>query len=439
MITLFEHQSEAVAWLAMRRRAGLFDDQGLGKTASALVAADLVGARRVLVVCPSVVAFNWRREAATWAPEWRPQVIVEGKTRVTSDAVVTTHALLLRDDLYVQLCTRQWDAVLLDECQFFRNPEAKRTRRFYGDPFNPKVANLTRRADYVWLLSGTPMPNNPAELWTMLAGLAPQRVAEAPGGPPMSWRRFRSRYCLTAPSPYGDGTRVVGMQNGAELRERLRGFSLRRLKRDVLNLPPIRFGTVTLTPSAMNAELVEIESKAPKGLAPGELLAWIRDNEHFARWARLCGMAKVAPAAEVVAMELDSGLDKIVLFAHHRGVIDSLAARLASYDPVRIVGGMSAEQKSAAAERFQSDPSCRVALCNILAGGVGVTLTAACEAAFVEQSFVPGDNAQATDRINRIGQTRPVQVRTFSLAGSIDEVVDDVLLRKMAMIREVKL
>lgn len=451
---LFSHQSEAVAWLAMRRRAGLFDDQGLGKTAASLVAADLVGAERVLVVCPSVVSFNWQREARAWVPRWRSQVITAGDQRPADAAnlVVVSHGLLLRDELFSALATQAWDVVLLDECQFFRNPKARRTKRFYGDPFKKDVANLVRRNGYVWILSGTPMPNNPTELWTMLAGLDPRRAATVPGGPPMRWKQWRDRFCVLASTSYGDGLKPIAIKNADELRTRLKGFALRRMKRDVLNLPPIRFGTVALTVGKLPQELLEIERefravwqksfRAIQGDATidsGAFLQWLRDSEHFARWSRLCGLAKAPAAAELVSMELDSGLDKIVLFAHHRDVIDALATELAAYKPVRIVGGMTAQQKSDAAAIFQQRPEHRVALCNIVAGGVGVTLTAACEAAFVEQSWVPGDNAQATDRINRIGQTRPVQVRTFSLAGSIDEIVDDVLLRKMTMIREVKL
>lgn len=431
---LLPHQQPAVDWLVEHGRNGYFDDQGLGKTICAIVAADRRDAKRILVVAPSVVAYNWAREFRVWSPSRKTQVVASGGDRLSAPVVITTHGMLLRPQLYKQMLAVDWDLLVIDESQFFRNPKAQRTKLLYGNLFNRKVPSLVQRAKTVWALTGTPMVNNPAELWTMLAGLAPSRVAKVPGGLPMNWHQWRARFCVLAPSAYGDGVKVVGAKNVEELRARLKGFALRRMKKDVLDLPPVRFGTVTLTPEGSCRELRTLEA----GLHPGDdMLEQLRETEQFSTWRRLCGEAKVAPAVELLAMELDAGTDKVVVAAHHTSVIDGLCAGLIDYKPVRIAGDVPPAKRTELVRKFQEDPSVRVAVVNIVAGGVGITLTAACECVMVEQSFAPGDNAQLIDRIIRIGQTRPVQVRTLALAGSVDEIVTEILSRKTQMIQEV--
>jgi SWI/SNF-related matrix-associated actin-dependent regulator 1 of chromatin subfamily A len=85
-------------------------------------------------------------------------------------------------------------------------------------------------------------------------------------------------------------------------------------------------------------------------------------------------------------------------------------------------------------DRFQNDPKCRVFVGNIQSAGTSITLTAAHQVLFVEQSFVPGDMAQAAMRCHRIGQTKPVTVRFVGLANSIDQFIAEMIRRKTAEI-----
>jgi SWI/SNF-related matrix-associated actin-dependent regulator 1 of chromatin subfamily A len=456
------HQPPAIEWLTEHTRNGYFDDQGLGKTICAITAAVQLGVKRVLIVAPSVVAHNWARELRIWAPGMHHQVVTSGSAKLSSPVIITTHGLLLADKLYAQLIAREWDLLIIDESQFFRNPKAKRTKRLYGDLFRKDKPSLTRASARVWALTGTPMVNNPSELWTMLAGIAPSRVAKTPGGLPMNWHQWRARFCVLAPSPYGDGVKVVGSKNTVELKARLKGFALRRMKKDVLTLPPVRYGTVTLTSGALPKALRDYEAglrRPPQTFRDAtldetmghgrvvmenlsnelkeELSGGPRNGISFSTWRRLCGEAKVEPTVELLKMELDGGTDKIVVGAHHTSVIDGIAAGLVDYKPIVISGATPPAKRTELVRRFQADPTIRVAVVNILAGGVGITLTAASECVLVEQSFAPGDNAQFIDRIVRIGQTRPVQVRTLALADSVDEIVTEILSRKTQMIQEV--
>ena len=444
-----EFQRAGVEWLCAHARGGLFDDQGLGKTPQAIVAAGRVGARRLLVVCPTVVAYNWQREMRTWAPERRVQVVTSGSAAITADTVIVTHGLVLRKAIHDQLMEQCWDLIVVDEAHFFRNPTAKRTQKLFLG-----ASALVRQAPRCWLLSGTPMPNDPSELWAMLAGIAPERLRDE-DNKLLSWKRFRDRFCVTVPDPY-KGQKVVGMQNGDDLKMRLCGFALRRLKKNVLDLPPVRYGTVSLTKeSAVSAEWGEIEDTLDEatrlpisyagqgGVLQDELddhvLAEIQRTKSFAEWRHACGLAKVDPSVEMIENDLNLGVPKIVVFAHHLDVIHRLCHGLSKFSPVCVTGISSAAKREEDVLRFQTDPQCRVFIGQLNAAGVGITLTAASDVVFVEMSFVPGDNAQATDRVVRIGQTKPVLVRYFTLANSIDEVTTRILARKSEMIREVGL
>ena len=445
---LYPFQKAGAEWLSTKTHGGLFDDQGLGKTAQAIVAADRVNAKTILVVAPSVVTHNWKREFGMWADCASVQVISTGRDKINAQnyrVVVVPHALLIRDAIMSQLLRVRWDVCIVDEAHAFKNPKAKRTKALFS--LRDDVAAVSTVCRRMWLLTGTPMPNNPTELWTMLRALSPASIAKPFDAAveleprPMNWFEFRRKFCELQPSSYGDGWKVTGAKNTDLLRDVVSDFSLRRLKKNVLDLPPIRFGTLTVT-GDLPAELLKIEEKIAhlKGMHGVDMMEALRDVVEFSTWRRLCGIAKAQSAGELLVEELQADpTKKLVVFAHHKEVVESILAQvvLGGVGVVTIVGSMDAEARARAVDSFQKDPTTRVCLCNIVAGGVGITLTAASDVVFVEQSFVPGDNAQAADRCYRIGQDKSVLVRNLALAGSVDELLTEILARKTEMIRKV--
>ena len=434
---LYPHQRDGAEWLAGRARAALLDDPGLGKTITAIVAADIVKARRVLVLAPSCVVFNWRHEFEEWSPGRVVQVVVTGRTTLDpkADVIVTTHGLLLTKHVRAQLLAGGFDLAILDESHFLRSPDAKRAQQFYGIG----GAGVVDAVERVWCLTGTPMPNNCAELWTMLHGLWRDRVPE-------SYHEFRARYCRTKWTPYGDHVGIVGNLNVGELRQRIEGLTLRRRKDAVLDLPPVRYEQVNLRATKMPQEIAALEAElgptVKAALAQvdsvAEAFETLGNSKAFAAFRRLCGLAKADAAADLLEMELDSGaLPKVVVFAHHSDVVERVAIRLARFGVRTITGATSALQRRAAVLAFQSNAGNRVIVCNILAGGTGTTLTAAADVVFVEMSYVPGENAQAADRIRRIGQKQACRVRFIALDETLDASMVGVLRRKTAAIREV--
>jgi SNF2 family DNA or RNA helicase len=273
------------------------------------------------------------------------------------------------------------------------------------------------------------MPNHSAELWPMLRSLWPERC-------PYSFEQFREKFCELRWDDYRKDWKVIGNKNVDELRAMMKGTFLRRLKKDHLDLPPIRWETMVLQPTEMPARLLEISAEL-EDMPVEDVLHALSMHTSFAEWRHLCGQAKIEPAGELLEMELLGGMPKVLIAAHHLAVLDGLQTRLAQFNPVRFSGEVSAKQRQGNVDQFQSDPACRVALCQIQAGGVGITLTAAAEVVFVEQSFVPGDNAQLADRVHRIGQNQQVRARFLALTNSVDAVVAEALARKSAAISEV--
>ena len=151
----------------------------------------------------------------------------------------------------------------------------------------------------------------------------------------------------------------------------------------------------------------------------------------------MCGEAKAKAAAALLIDELSTDpARKVVVFAHHASVLDTVLAALRADEigAVEITGRIGPADRQRAVDAFQRDASVRVACCNIVAGGVGITLTAAHDVVMIEQSYVPGENLQAADRCHRIGQRESVLVRVLVLSGSVDSHVAEALALKRAML-----
>ena len=127
---------------------------------------------------------------------------------------------------------------------------------------------------------------------------------------------------------------------------------------------------------------------------------------------------------------IEGGVDKIVLFCVHKDVINSLERELKHHHAVTLYGGTPAAKRQNRVTRFQNDKACKVFIGQVQAAGTAITLTASHHVLFVESSWVPAENAQASMRCHRIGQTKPVNVQFVSIANSIDQRIQRALMRK---------
>ena len=196
---LYPYQERGVNFLAANERAYLADVPGLGKTAQVIHAIMKIQGETgnlldVFVVCPAVAIPVWEGEWKKWWPQARPPKIM-------------SYAKLARCD---NCALVKHDLVVLDEAHYTKSPEAKRTRAAL------KVAARAKRA---WLLSGTPMPNNPNELFTVFEALWPDRIP-AEIKTPMQWMDY---FCKWYMSDQGWGPRITGSANTGMLRDMLDG------------------------------------------------------------------------------------------------------------------------------------------------------------------------------------------------------------------------
>lgn len=454
-------QREGAAWLAARRRALLCDEMGLGKTPQAVLAADIVGAVDILVLCPAAVTVNWIREFARWGVVERPARLVAGPADADGPGIRVASYDRARDPGTLNaLRSRRWDLLICDEADLLKSDNAQRTMSVLG-PFLTEEHGLIACADRAWGLTGTPMPNRADDLWTLLRCFAPEALRE--NGILMSRDSFIHDFCLTQLVRLRRGApmtrRVVGLKEDRipELRRRVQANILRRRMDAVLpDLPPMTEEPWPLEPGAHAAEMAAACAQDPElaALAPrlaaatllwdestlahevGLMLQTVSDDS-LSRLRRITGTIKARVVAAELAREMDGTEEKIVVMAWHTEALDTLHAALAPYGVARLDGATAPRGRQEAIDAFQNDAGTRVFLGQILAAGAGITLTAAAEIVLAELSWSPRDNAQAIRRIRRIGQTRPTRARYPALIGTIDDAVVRTLRRKSADIAAV--
>jgi SWI/SNF-related matrix-associated actin-dependent regulator 1 of chromatin subfamily A len=438
---LFPYQIEGAKWLASRSLALLADEMGLGKSAQVVRASDILDLKKILIICPAVARVNWLREFQKFSTTSRNfDLVLNGKSKVTpGSSVICSYDLIATTSL-----PGPWDALVVDESHFMKSLEAKRTKAILGRD------GIVRQAKRVWALSGTPAPNHAGELWPILYTF---------GATPLLYDKFVTKYCDSY-SPRYNQVQITGTKPAMipEIRNLLSTVMLRRRKEDVMKeLPPICFDDIVVEPGPVdldtessfiqyvypNDRRKELEQKLKKekkivesiagaaGFGKDGMKALEAMAQSVSTLRRYTGLQKVASTAELLASELESNAyEKLVIFAIHRDVIEGLRLKLKDFKPVTLYGGTSPESRQKHIDKFQNNPRCRVFIANIQAAGTAITLTAAHTVVFIEQDWVPGNNAQAAMRCHRIGQTKPVNVRFVGLADSIDEKISQVLKRK---------
>lgn len=432
----YAHQLKGATWLGERTAACLAFEPRVGKTGTAILALDDIFAAKVLVVTTASGRAVWEQAFADWSKAPATVATCYGKLTpalLAADRVIVSWSTLARDA--DALGAIAWDVVVVDESHYAKNVSAKRTRALYG--------KVTPSAKRVWCLTGTPIPNAPDDLFPMLKALAPERLEAQAGMPAVTTAQaFTERYCVTRRrqiSPYKSVNVVVGGRNLGELNARLSGFWWRLTQQDVGITAPI-YEILPLHVS--DRERRRIEAEAPFDVQ--EVLAAIEtgdlrgvDEMHLGTIRRLTGALKAKAVAEAVLDDLAGGVDKVVVMAWHKEVLDELERSLSSVCSVRVDGSTTPTRRVEAQRRFSSDPTCRVFLGQIIACGEAIDLSAAADLIFAESSFVPKDMKQASLRVTNHGQKRQPRVRVAALVGSVDEAIQRILTRKVATIRGV--
>jgi SNF2 family DNA or RNA helicase len=429
MITPKPHQVEGGLWLA---KGGLIlaDQPRVGKTGASIIGADLCLYRKILVVTTASNRANFGRDFREWqAFPRKVQVLFSSKDRIAPDTDVAVVAW----STIIDPCQKQhliaWGAELciLDEFHYGKSITAQRT---------VAAIQIGMSAQQQFLLSGTPMPNSPVDLYAMLKAFAPHVVAD------MTYDQYFERYAVYKRKWVAGEMKKIVLRgkNEQELKQRLDGLWLRRTQQDVGITEPI-YSVLALDPSAMAAKaLRDALAHLPEA---DEILDAVETGDtaalehHLGTLRRVTAVAKAHAVADVVKEEIEDGkMDRVVLMCWHTEAIDTLAKLLHKYNPVILDGRTPAAKRGIAVETFQTNRS-QVFLGQMLAAGEAIDLSLSRDLIFVESSFTPKDMKQAALRVTNFGQTGRVLVRVAALAGSIDEAVTAVLTRKVASIAEV--
>ena len=428
---LFPHQVEGVAFLLGRRRAILADDMGLGKTRQALAAlSHAAPAGQVLIVCPASVKRNWAREISLAAVEGSVH-IMEGtaKQRIPRDArwVVANYDILGRH--VDAIGAVPWAGLIFDEAHYLKNHTSARSK--VARELASRAAEVAKQEPPVYLLTGTPLTNRPRDLFVLL-----QLVGHPLG---RSFLSFAKRYCDAKKTDYG--WKTDGASHLEELTVQLHGTMLRRAKEEVLSLPPKLRAWLPTTDAAGIAtremrEVVDLlVARATGDLEASDQRSRTRLLAILTKARQKVAVAKVPTTLELVRGAVEQG-EKVIVFSCFEDPLQQLADAFGSAAVV-LTGKVPSGRRQRLVDRFQQDDKVRVFLANIIAGGTGITLTAATQVIFNDLDWVPANHWQAEDRAYRIGQTRTVNVTYVVGVDTVDEFVQAVLETKTALVRSV--
>ena len=405
---LFPHQQEAKLFLLSRRRAILADQPRVGKTLPTAAAA--LENLPALIVCPAIAKTVWEAAFSKLAPNVSVHVVngKRGAAEINSaDITIINYDVL---QYGVTQCDR-YNTLVLDECHRIKNPKAART----------KAAMLAmKKIDYVYALSGTPIPNRPIELWPILHGLGVYR-----GG----WYDFAARYAKMWAAPWGLDT--SGASNLPELKELMKPHVMRRKKEAIFKdykEPQVSLITFDL-PSDKREQGFDADALVAN---PNALLAF----EGLAEVMREAGMRKVSAASEFIDDLLQAG-EPVVVFAHHKDVVAELQDKLKDHKPVIVVGDTIRARRDAAIVAFQTGKT-KLIIGNIAAMSEGVDLSAADTIVFVECTWSTSALEQASSRVENINKSGiPPVIYILTIKASLDHTVLAKVLKKLNVVSQI--
>ncbi|MFW6373667.1 MAG: DEAD/DEAH box helicase [Thermodesulfobacteriota bacterium] len=447
--TLRPYQEVGHNWLWLLSNLGLgaclADDMGLGKTIqvlsllSALKENKHSPAKPSLLVLPASLLANWKAEIQRFAPMLKTAFIHPSETEkpvleamaekagedlAETDLVLTTYGMLLRRKWLLDI---EWRLVILDEAQAIKNPATRQTRT---------VKQL--QADARIALTGTPVENRLADLWSLFDFLCPGLLGSA--------AKFKK---------FVKGLEERDHDRYAPLRNLVAPYVLRRLKTDKRIISDLPDKTEMKAFCGLSKKQAGIYAKSVKELAAalenldgmqrrGLVLAYLMrfkqicnhpsqftadgeyDPAHSGKFDRLRGICE----------EIASRQEKVLVFTQFREMTDPLAAFLGKVfgrQGLVLHGGTAVNKRRKLIDLFQKEEGPPFFVLSLKAGGTGLNLTAASHVIHFDRWWNPAVENQATDRAFRIGQHRNVVVHKFICRGTIEEKIDQLIEEKTSL------
>lgn len=487
-LSYYNFQKAGIEYALKLDNVLIADEMGLGKTIQAIGVINHEKPRKILAVVPASLKLNWKREFERWLvdnysisiigskPDYEADIIIINYERLrsqmkqflslvevdkeTKDRVCTVCGVRFKTDNYAynhidnkhpdkiedKILTNEYDLLILDESQYVKNYKAQRTQ---------SVIRIAKRAKKRIFLTGTPILNRPIELFTPLSVLRSEIVKKG-------WQHFVTHYCAGYRGRFGWHT--GGASNLEELNKKLRtSVMVRRLKKDVLTeLPAKIHSIIPIEAEGRDIQIALAEEKKQKDkweLVKAELAVMKEDNgevsdedrkknfeaqvsnlrrevmlafTEIARVRHQTALAKLPEAIGFIRNILEIQ-DKVVVFTHHRDVLDKIYREFEDIS-VKMMGGMDIKERDKSVKRFQEDKKIRLFLGTTQSAGLGITLTAGSTVIFIELEWTPSEMNQAEDRLHRIGQEDVVNVYHLVVDGSIDADLSNVLIDKQKVI-----
>lgn len=444
-VTPYAYQQEGILFGLRKRRFLIGDEPGLGKTLQSIGVVDCANAYPCLVICPSSLKINWQREFEKFA-DVRALVLQDSvhgtfpyllKMGMYQVAIVnfesirkyfvwdikTDGAFRLKDVVFADYI-RLFRSVIIDESHRVKDPSAQQTIFTKGICTGKKI---------IALLSGTPVVNRPEDLISQLSIMG--RLAENFG----SRSQFLSDYCSFGKDQPDEQAEAL-----ARLSRKLYAeCMIRREKKTVLKELPAKTRTdllVDLDPKGREvydtaaADLRQYLEKYTE-CSDAEIRRKMRMEAlvRFMTLRSLSAKGKIRQAVDFVHTFLANG-KPLILFCSLHEIVDAL--KKAFPKAVTITGRETSVEKQAAVDSFQSGHA-RLALCSIKAAGVGLTLTAASNVAFIEFPWTYADCCQCEDRAHRIGQKDNVTCYYLLGRATIDRVLYNIIHTKKTIANQI--
>jgi len=447
-LQLFTHQAEFVASVRQGHRTYLLaDEPGLGKTAQALLAAQVSNSYPLLVVAPSVVKMNWAREVELWTPA-KTATVIHGSGEnldAFADVVIVNYDVLDRHVGWLR--TMGFRGMVVDEAHFIKNRESQRSR--FVLELSASIRRLHPKA-LMMALTGTPLINTIEDfraIWQFLGWIEGDKPAPA----------LLARLEENGLTPADFGFFAAARQSVIDM-----GI-VRRKKIDVASdLPSKRIADMPVelddeigrsirhAEAALSARLLERYRHAAaasknRDLEPAALIRAVahaeleeskaaKSGDNVFTMVRKIGQAKAVLAADYTA-QLARSVGKVVFFAKHIDVMDAAEDTFArqGLKTVSIRGDQTAAFRQSQVDAFSDDPEVSVVVASLTAAGVGLNLQAASNVVLAELSWTSAEQTQAIDRVHRIGQEEPVTAWRIIAAQTIDAKIAELIDSKAGL------
>ena len=403
---LRQYQTEGINFLLQQEDCLLADEMGLGKTVQAAVALSILipksKFKRALIVVPAALRINWEREIDKWAPRLSVRRLQGTSQERFANYNLPINVLIasyeqIRQDALELSSTASFDVVVLDEAQKIKNIHS-----------DVSLAVRTIQRDWSWAMTGTPVENSVDDLLSIF--------------------RFVKLELLNP------------AMNKVEIHEAMKHHFLRRRKLDVLSeMPPIIMQDIPIDLSSQQAKTYkeiwdnrnELIKKGRKRISSAEIFSVITKLKQVCNYDAESGESSKMEALQLIIDNLSGPEAKLIVFSQYVETLKYIADKTRG----RVIsdiyhGGLSERDRDKVIERFRNEPGPRILLMSLKAGGIGLNLQEASSTVLFDRWWNPASEEQAINRAHRFNRQRVLHVFRFTVVGTIEERIVNILEEK---------